>query len=92
MKKVMVMSDSEIREIAETYNQYYNRLIDQCKNCYMFRSCSQCLFYTTVKPDKIVCQAFKNRTAFADYISLNVKYLEENRWAYEKVMKEITLF
>ena len=79
-------------EIAETYNQYYNRLIDQCKNCYMFRSCSQCLFYTTVKPDKIVCQAFKNRTAFADYISLNVKYLEENRWAYEKVMKEITLF
>lgn len=81
----------DFEKIADTYNGYYDKITKQCCECYMFKSCSQCLFYTDVKPDKIVCHGFKNKELFADYLTLNIGYLEDNPWAYNRVMKEITI-
>lgn len=78
--------------VAENHRKYCSKLLSQCKQCYMQESCSQCMYYTNVLADKVVCRNFKNREMFAGYLAMNVDYLEHNRWAYSKVMKEIFIF
>lgn len=80
------------KEVAENHRKYSSKLLPQCKYCYMQEACSQCMYYTDVLADKMVCRSFKNREMFAGYLGVNVDYLEHNRWAYQKVMEEIFVF
>lgn len=79
-------------QIARKYNSYYKKIGKICKECYMQYSCSQCMFYLNMKSKNVTCYSFKSPQNFASYLSLNVSYLENNPWAYNKVMNEITIF
>lgn len=85
--------DLNLKQIASTYNdKYYGRIIPKCKKCYMQSFCSQCLFYTGIREEPVFCKGFRNYKGFANYLAINMDYLEKHPWAYEKVMKEISLF
>ena len=50
------------------------------------------MFYLNIKEKNVKCHNYKSGTKFAEYLSLNVTYLENNSWAYKRVMNEITIF
>ncbi|WP_315263390.1 radical SAM peptide maturase [Tannerella forsythia] len=79
-------------KIAKKYNYYCKKLHHQCRSCYSQASCSQCMFYLNIKEKNVKCHNYKSGTKFAEYLSLNVTYLENNSWAYKRVMNEITIF
>ena len=41
---------------------------------------------------KLFAGIFKTEKCLLGYLAMNVDYLEHNRWAYSKVMKEIFIF
>lgn len=79
-------------QIARKYNAYYKKIGKICRECYMQYSCSQCMFYLNMKNKNVICYSFKSAKDFASYLSLNVSYLENNPWSYNRVMNEITIF
>lgn len=84
--------DLDLKHVAEMHREHCSKLLHQCKECYMQESCSQCMYYTNMRKDKAVCHNFKDIGRFAQYLAMNVAFLEHNRWAYLKVMKEIFIF
>ena len=82
-----------LEEIAQKYNeQYYSKITPVCKKCYMQKCCAQCMFYTGIQEQKVVCRNYKNYDSFAKYLATNLNYMEQNPWAYDRVMKEISLY
>lgn len=83
----------DLKEIARKYNEkYYNRITHLCQKCYAQRNCTQCVFQTDIDIEPVKCNNFYTYPAFAKYLAANLNYMEQNRWAYNRVMKEITLF
>ena len=82
-----------LEEIAQKYNeQYYSKITPVCKKCYMQKCCAQCMFYTGIQEQKVVCRNYKNYDSFAKYLATNLNYMEQNPWAYDRVMKEISIY
>ena len=83
----------DLGEIANKYNeQYYNRIVHLCNKCYAQGTCSQCIFQTDIDKTPVRCKNFNTYSDFARHLAANLTYLEQNRWAYKRVMEEITLF
>lgn len=82
-----------VEEIADKYNeQYFNRITHLCKICYAQNTCSQCIFQTDIDKEPVKCKHFYTYAALSQQLAANLAYLEQNRWAYKRVMEEITLF
>lgn len=82
-----------LEEIAQRYNEkYYKRIIHLCKNCYVQHNCVQCVFQTEIDKEPVKCNKFYSYQEFAKYLATNLGYMEQNRWAYGRIMKEVTLF
>lgn len=83
----------DIKSIADKYNkQYYDKIMHLCKKCYVQTSCSQCMFQTGIDQIAVKCKNFHTYTDLSNHLAANLAYLEQNRWAYKRVMEEITLF
>lgn len=82
----------DFSHVAEMHQKYCSKLLSQCKQCYMQESCMQCMYYTNIQAEKAVCHNYKDKEKFAQYLGMNVAFLEHNRWAYLKVMEEIFVF
>lgn len=79
-------------QIVSFYNDRFKKIIHQCNHCYMQGACSQCFFYLNPNDNKINCHNYMSKQDFVDFLSKNISYLEQNPWAYNKIMTEITLF
>lgn len=83
----------DLEKIAEKYSEkYYNRITHLCKKCYAQRNCTQCVFQTDIDNEPVKCKNFYTYPVFAKHLAANLSYMEQNRWAYKRIMEEVTLF
>ena len=55
----------DISGIAQKYSLYYDKIIKVCKNCYVSRACSVCMFnIENLDSDDPVCNWFQDRESF----------------------------
>jgi uncharacterized protein len=81
----------EIEKIAEKYNNYYDKLRKQCRNCYRNETCTQCMFYLNIDDEKPLCKGFMNREEFSKYLSNYIGYLERKPEIYFRLMREAVI-
>lgn len=83
----------DLDKIVNKYNdKYYKRITHLCKKCYAQCNCTQCVFHTDIDNEPVKCKSFYTFPAFANLLASNLSYLERNRWAYKRIMEEVTLF
>lgn len=78
-------------EIAGIYNEYFDKIRNQCAHCADVESCSQCIFNLDIEKKNPVCYSFKNREEFAQQLSGQLSYLEEHGQTYGRIMKSVIL-
>ncbi len=78
-------------KVADKFNRYLHNVSDQCNECYISRSCSQCMFYIDGIENEPNCDSAYNRDAFSKYLSYIYTEMED---APEKVFNLLkkTLF
>ncbi len=77
--------------ISEKYNQYYNKLNQQCKNCYNADNCLQCMFNLDDLDGKSICKGFMNIKNYDKYLSARLSYLENHPHVYQRIFEEVTI-
>ena len=79
----------DFEKIAETYNNYYDKLRNQCHACANSEACIQCIFYLNPETPDPKCSGLFNKKEFSRFLSTQMAYLEENPYIYLKIMKEV---
>lgn len=77
--------------ISEKYNQYYNKLNQQCENCYNADNCLQCMFNLDDLDGEPVCIGFMNMKQYGKYLSARLSYLENHPHVYRRIFEEVTI-
>ena len=81
----------DFQEIADKYNHWYSLLRKQCRSCYIYDRCSQCLFYLDLKEDKLICDNAQNLTKFSRYLSNYASYLEKKPALFDRIFREVMI-
>ncbi len=83
--------DIDAEHIADAYNMYYSKLEKQCKKCYRFESCIQCIFNLKNLEDNPVCHGFMSREDFNSYKVAQLDFLRRNPEEYYRIMEEVVV-
>ena len=70
---------------------YYSKLEKQCKKCYRFESCIQCIFNLKNLEDNPVCHGFMSREDFNSYKVAQLDFLRRNPEEYYRIMEEVVV-
>ena len=81
----------DYENIANTYNNYYDKLQSQCSKCYRGTSCLQCVYYIKNLNENPICHGYVNEEMFTRYFSNNMTFFEEHPKDYFRIMKEVTI-
>lgn len=85
-----VILDAE--KIAETYNQYHNKLYKQCHSCYMINGCQQCIFQMNdLNSKQPICKMWHSEQDIVNYLKLYIDLLESRELNFTNIFKEATL-
>lgn len=81
-----------LEKIADTYNHYYDKLYEQCKDCYMINGCHQCIFQLDdLNSDQPICHMRHTEEDIANYLRLHIDLLESREINFEKIFNESIL-
>jgi len=83
--------DIDFEKIAETCNHYYEKMMNQCRNCFNTQACVQCMYYLEELDKKPICKNFVNENAFLRYLTNNIQAMEDKPDLYHRIMNEITI-
>ena len=88
------ISDSSVNidfeHIAQKYNHYFAKLDSQCSQCYISKSCIQCIFSLhDIEKDKCTCDGFMNEEMFHSHKNMQLNFLARHPEAYSRIMKEV---
>lgn len=75
--------------IANRYNQWFDKIREQCSTCYNSSLCDQCLFYLPLEDTQPLCNKFMNYQQYSSYVSSQMEYLEKNPEIYQKIFKKV---
>jgi uncharacterized protein len=79
----------DCEKIAARYNDYYNKMRQQCNNCHNSDICTQCIFNIPgIENDKPECGGFMTETDFARYISAFAGYFEDQPGNFSRILQE----
>ena len=87
--KIGVQMDFE--EIANKYNNYFEKLSNQCNNCYNADACIQCIFQIEHLETNPICRGYTNQSNFQDEINYKMQYLAAHHDLYAKLIHELIL-
>lgn len=78
--------------IAEMYNRYAFKFIEQCKTCAFGRTCTQCIFrFDDLQNPKNKCHHYAGNRAFNDYVKKKLDYLGNNPTLYKKILHNVRI-
>jgi uncharacterized protein len=79
-----------LQKIADQYNGYIFRFLDQCKQCAINKSCSHCVYQIDdIDSPDTQCPNFMSLAAQQESIDRNKNYLRENPHLYDRIMREV---
>lgn len=81
--------DLDLGAIADKYNAYFDKLKQQCENCYSADSCVQCVFNLQNLEDHPICHGFMTKEKFESYQARQMDFLRRNPEAYYRIMEEV---
>ncbi len=76
-------------DIANQYNNYFDRLSKFCNRCYITERCLQCIFNIDDLDASPICKSFMTQKLFGKFIANNLRYLETNPMQYQKLMNDV---
>lgn len=79
----------DYEQIAINYNNYYNKMLKLCNNCYEADLCTQCIFNLNIDSAKVKCYGFTGKKQYSEKISSIFSELEEEHTNYNKIIKEV---
>jgi uncharacterized protein len=80
----------DFEQIAQKYNEFYDKMESQCSICRNAMLCGQCIFnMPDIECKKPVCIGFMSESEFTKYLSLQLDYLEKYPKQYSFIMKNI---
>jgi len=79
----------DAESIVKKYNQWYSKFTNQCKECYLKRSCAQCMFQLKNLDDNPKCLDFTNEEKFERFLSNKLNFLETHIGDYARIMNEV---
>jgi uncharacterized protein len=78
-------------EIAQKYENWYEKILSQCRVCYQSENCVQCIFYLDLSSERTTCNGFMNREDYSKYISSQIDFLENTPSMYSKILKKVII-
>jgi uncharacterized protein len=79
----------DCKKIADAYNQHFDKLSNQCNNCYNAEVCEQCIFHLKNLNNNPVCQGHINQAGFQYGVNYRMHYLAEHKGVYSKLINEL---
>lgn len=77
------------KEIAERYNNYYDKMRKLCDNCYGADICTQCVYYLNIDDEKVKCPGFTSKKLYSKKLSEIFTGIEEKPRNYKRMIKEV---
>lgn len=76
------------KEIADYYNQYFEKITTLCNHCMIADHCKECIFNTRIETDKPVCDFFTDEAKFTKEMGAALSMIEQNYPLYHRILKE----
>ena len=83
--------DLDYERVGAYYHDLYEKVIKNCKTCFLQKACGQCMFLLEEKDGKLVCPGYMGKNRSADYFARYLSYAEEHPDLYEFVMSNIAV-
>jgi uncharacterized protein len=78
-------------DVAQKYNTYFKKMLDQCNRCYYKEACGSCIFNLMFVDNNPVCDDRMDHSRFSRYLSAHISQFEKEPKLYSKIMEEVTL-
>jgi uncharacterized protein len=78
----------DFEEIAEKYNRYSRKLMNQCNKCANSNSCLSCMFTLNINDENPICSGRMNEKDFKKELSKQLSAFEEIPRYYSEIMKD----
>jgi uncharacterized protein len=78
--------DLDFEEVAQKYNEWFEKLTKLCKACFNSDSCPKCMFYVDNVMEKPVCSDFLNKKGFEKYVGECISIMEDSPELYIEIM------
>lgn len=75
--------------IARKYNEYYQKMENQCSYCKNRPSCIQCLFNLKDVDKKPICYGFMNETMMEQFKEQQLQFMREHPGVYREIMEKV---
>jgi uncharacterized protein len=79
----------DFEEIVAQYNQYYDKITKQCKDCANQNICMQCFFQLNDLETTCNCTLFMNEKEFEQYVDSQMNFLKKHPEDYYRIMEEV---
>lgn len=75
--------------IINLYSHLYSKIVNQCKNCFTWNNCGQCVFLLEENSGRIICSTQCSEKRSQSYLSLNLSTAEKYPFLYNKFISEL---
>ena len=76
-------------EIANRYNNYFNKIRNFCDNCYISEECTQCLFYLSPENSTVNCNNHINKVNYEKHLSSQMTFFENKPEMFNKIVNNV---
>lgn len=84
--------DINFEEINNIYAQLYKSVVDQCKECLLWKNCGSCIFlFNNNSNGKMHCPRFYGKKKMKKYFSDFISYFEEDPNICNQIINEIKI-
>ena len=79
----------DFQEVADTFNRYYDNMMQLCRSCASAAFCKKCMFSCKVEKPVPQCNLYFGRDEFLRKLAENIRYVEDRPEIYFKHITEI---
>lgn len=83
--------DLDYEKVGAYYHDLYEKVIKNCKTCFLQKACGQCMFLLEEKDGKLFCPGYMGKNKSVDYFARYLSFAEEHPDLYESVMSTIAV-
>lgn len=77
--------------ISRKYNEYYDKMENQCSHCKNRPACIQCLFNLKDIDKNPICYGFMNKAMMKQFSEQQFQFMREHPGAYREIMEKVTV-
>ena len=81
----------DYEKVGKYYHDLYEKVIKNCKSCFLQKACSQCMFLLEEQNDKLVCPGYLPKNKATEYFAQYLSFAEEHPHLYESLMNNIAI-